>query len=194
MARELFNKRNKSLTDFNGDEWVLNDSLHDILGKAFNQSTWLNLQNYLNESKSPFTLCHGDFHCANMIWCYKIHKENHDLVWFDWTEIGIWESMTEIGQLMISDIKPEVRRCHESSLLRLYWSKLVECGVNSKDFTFDDCLAIYKRRPVEKWLWVFPLLYKLKVPAKGMLYFQKQILEFISDHKIDDYDYTIKMF
>ncbi|KAK9679944.1 hypothetical protein K7432_016100 [Basidiobolus ranarum] len=155
-----------------------------IIDASYASTSWANLQDRLNNRKIPFTLCHGDFHAANMIWLKNESTDHLRVV--DWSEAGIWEPTADLGQTIISDVKPEVWRDNDIKLLRLYWEKIVSLGVSADEYTFDMCLERYERAPVERWIWLFSIMTAFEIPDIAMQYFHDQILAFIEAH--GDYD------
>jgi len=113
-----------------------------MMDEALNGSSWANLQAVLHDKSIPFTLTHGDFHAANFLWSYQGEGE---LVAVDWTELGVWSPLTELGQMMISDVKPELRRSCEKDLVRGYYDRLVELNPSiKKTFSFEQCWDNYE--------------------------------------------------
>lgn len=175
-ANQLWIKA-KSKINSNDVKW--SPKLISIIDKSFENTTWEKLQEQLNDSKTPFTLTHGDFHASNMLYLFL----KDEIVWVDWSEIGIWEPMADIGQIMISDIKIDVRRKHERELVRAYWDHLISCGVSPNEYTFEQCWKSYQRSPIERWIWMFAILTGFfDLPANAVQYFHDQVLSFIEDH------------
>ena len=113
---------------------------------------------------------------------FQIASGRGKLYMVDWSEIGVWEPMTDIGQAMISDVKPQVWRDHDRDLIRSYWNRLVSNGVNPKQYTFEQCWQAYQRGGVERWILTFGLLCGLSLPDSAVQYFHDQLLTFIEDH------------
>lgn len=90
--------------------------------------------------------------------------------------------MTDLGQIMISDINPTIRRKYEVELIKLYWNHLIKCGVDERKFKFEFCWDLYEKGGVERFLWIFCILLSFNLPTKLLEYFQQQILSFIEDH------------
>ncbi|ORY04308.1 hypothetical protein K493DRAFT_333945 [Basidiobolus meristosporus CBS 931.73] len=154
----------------------------DIVDKSFASTSWDNLQKHLRDPTIPFTLCHGDFHAGNMIWVQSDSEQQLRVV--DWSEVGVWEPTADLGQTIISDVKPEIWRDNQTDikLLREYWEKLVSLGVSAEEYPFDLCLERYERAPVERWIWVFSVMSMFGLPAAAIQYFHDQILSFIEAH------------
>ncbi|ORY04305.1 hypothetical protein K493DRAFT_311393 [Basidiobolus meristosporus CBS 931.73] len=153
-----------------------------ILDKSFASASWDNLQKHLRDQKVPFTLTHGDYHAANMIWVHSDSEQQ--LRVHDWSEVGVWEPTADLGQTIISDVKPEIWRDSQMDikLLREYWEKLVSLGVSAEEYPFDLCLERYERAAVERWIWLFGLMSVFELPVAAIQYFHDQILTFIEAH------------
>lgn len=62
---------------------TLSPKLQKVIDKSFQNTTWEALQQHLHDPKVPFTLCHGDFHAANMM----MVKSSGKVLMFDWSEV-----------------------------------------------------------------------------------------------------------
>eukprot|EP00951_Prasinocladus_malaysianus_P029488 scaffold272735_cov41-Prasinocladus_malaysianus.AAC.1 len=100
---------------------------------------------------------------------------------FDWSDVGVGEPLTELGQMMISDVPPEVWRKHDMDLVREYWEGLVSQGVDPNEFTFDRCWERYTVGGVQKWIWLYGIM-GLFFPPNTLKFFADQLLAFIEDH------------
>jgi hypothetical protein len=101
----------------------------------------------------------------------------------DWSEIGVWEPTADLGQTMISDVKPAVWREHDRRLVKMYWDRLVQNGVDASKFPFETCWKGYEVGGVQKWIWMFAFMSGFdKVPPVAVQYFHDQLLSFIEDH------------
>ena len=152
--------------------------LVSIIDRSLFASTWKALQNDMHNPDTPFTLTHGDFHAANM---FSIPTKKR-LAVVDWPEIGVGEPLTELGQFMISDVKPDFRRKHEKSLVRKYWKVLTANGVSAEAYPFEKCWNAYVTGCVQRWIYMFVLLANLGLPKEALQYFHDQLLSFIEDH------------
>lgn len=72
-------------------------------------------------------------------------------------------------------------------ILKAYWTRLVEKGVNAEEFTFERCVELYKIS-LDRWLWLFPLLAFFNYVPK---YFHDQIDGFLQDHSPDATSFPI---
>jgi hypothetical protein len=167
---------------------VLSPALVGIIDRSFAASSWDRLQTRLHDSRIPFTLTHGDFHAANSLWQPPAARDTSSgqLFLVDWSEVGIWEPMTDLGQTMISDVSLEVRRKHERALLRGYWERLTTAPntrVTPAALPFERCWELYARHSPERWIFVFAIMASMRaLPDAAMAYFHDQLLAFINDH------------
>jgi len=153
------------------------DKLIDVVSRSFESASWDALQKRLKDL--PFTLTHGDFHGSNMMW---MEEEEQPLRLFDWSEVGPWEPCADLGQCIISDVRPDVWKGHDETLLKAYWDELIRLGVSADDFPYELCLERYQRAPVARWIWLFGVLCGLSLPAVAMQYFHDQLLAYIEAH------------
>lgn len=132
---------------------MLSPKLRRIMDMSFANTSWAKLQAHLRDPLVPFTLTHGDFHAGNMR--FKPHESGDvargRLFLFDWSEVGLWEPTADLGQMLISDVKPEVFKPHSRALVRAYWDRLQELGVREETYTFERCWDAFCRGGVEKW-------------------------------------------
>eukprot|EP01116_Phalansterium_solitarium_P017040 TRINITY_DN4104_c0_g1_i1.p1 TRINITY_DN4104_c0_g1~~TRINITY_DN4104_c0_g1_i1.p1 ORF type:complete len:442 (+),score=114.88 TRINITY_DN4104_c0_g1_i1:105-1430(+) len=155
-----------------GVEW--SPVLIKIINRAFESTSWDELQRHLHDPAVPFTLTHGDFHASNMFWVMQT-----GLRAFDWAEVGPWEPTADLGQMMISDVRPDVRRACEREVVKAYADRLAEKGVN---YSFERAWADYCRTGAERWIMGFAVLVGFGLPAVAVQYFHDQLLAFIVDH------------
>jgi len=167
---------------------VLSPALVGIVDRSFAASSWERLQTRLQDSRIPFTLTHGDFHAANALWQPPTARDRPtgELFLVDWSEVGIWEPLTDLGQTMISDVSVEVRRKHERALLRAYWERLTggpATRATAAALPFERCWELYARHSPERWIFMFALLASMpNLPDSATTYFHDQLLAFITDH------------
>jgi hypothetical protein len=159
----------------------------ETMDKAIENTTWESYHdNYnVNDKTTPFTLVHGDFHAGNCMW----NKERTPPVYFyDWSEVSIGDPYTEIAQFMISNASIELRRKHERELLRKYYQKLVDLGIDSKIFTFDDAWERYVAGGTERWLQHLMIIamlhfkYPEAIKKVHLRWYHDQVFAFLDDH------------
>eukprot|EP00761_Pharyngomonas_kirbyi_P010712 gb/GECH01010734.1/.p1 GENE.gb/GECH01010734.1/~~gb/GECH01010734.1/.p1 ORF type:complete len:471 (+),score=91.02 gb/GECH01010734.1/:1-1413(+) len=168
------------------NEIEFSSKLIDIIDSSFEHTSWENLQNHLHDDSVPFTLCHGDFHAANMLLLNRTPpgKEKDGLVMVDWSEVGPWEPAADLAQTLISDVKPEIFTKNSLQLVQGYWNRLIELGVPKEEYPFHVCWESFCRSGVERWIWVLSDMGSYSgVPDPFIQYCHDQMLAFIESHK-----------
>lgn len=164
----------------------LDAALERLVEASLRHASWSALQQHLHDPGVPFTLTHGDMHASNMLWRYTRAEaqgaadSDGELVLVDWSEVAVWEPAADLGQMLISDVLPPLRRALEERLLQAYHARLCAGGVS--DYAFTQLLADYKRAPLERWLWLLCYLLNLDLPAHALQYFHDQTAAFMHDH------------
>lgn len=162
----------------------LDPDLSSIIDASYAQSSWSILQKHLHNPSVPFTLCHGDFHAANMS-VQRLGSEgeffdNHRIFLFDWSEIGVWEPTTDLAQTLISDVKPHIFTEHSHALVKTYWQRLIDKGVSAEEYPFETCWEAFCRGGPERWILVFSILGTFPAFSDAAIqYFHDQILAFV---------------
>eukprot|EP00056_Hartaetosiga_gracilis_P019437 m.14145 g.14145 ORF g.14145 m.14145 type:complete len:491 (+) comp7698_c0_seq1:81-1553(+) len=67
-ARSAWKKGKEKYSKGSGSEFILSPELIKIIDNSFAATSWDDLQEHLNNPAVPFTLVHGDFHAANIIY------------------------------------------------------------------------------------------------------------------------------
>lgn len=132
----------------------------------------------------PWTLVHGDFHPANMLWRLTPDESGHHLVLLDWEVVGIGCGAQDLGQLFISHVDPAKRREVEHIAVRKYYDDLIALGVPASDYSWEKCWSDYVAGGIERWIWLIALMSNGFVPDKMMVYFNAQFGEFARDHGV----------
>ena len=135
--------------------------------------------------KAPFSLCHGDFHSANMI----LDSATGRPIIFDWSEIGPGNPCGDLGQMPVSDLPPRLFPRLKQLLHDTYWSTITgPSGPTTADeFPFELCWDGFCRASGERWVWMFGLLASMPVlPPQAIQYFHDQLLAFIELTGYDD--------
>ena len=171
----------------NGIQW--DPLVRQLVDKAMEGISWESQQERLN-SNSNFTLVHGDFWPGNvMISTSSDTKEDYDIRLLDWEMCGLGSGPQDLGQYILSNMDPVVRRECEEQLIKNYYQKLISLGVS--DFSWDECWTEYKIGGLERWLWF--LVYFCGQEGemiKWAQFFHDQIREFVHDHRICSEDIT----
>ena len=144
-------------------------------------TSWKALQQHLHDAAVPFTLTHGDFHASNMF-VKAPTCGSRSLLLVDWSEVGLWEPTADLGQIIISDVRPDVWRGKDKALVQLYWERLVTQGVSAKEYSFEMCWQQYQRSALERWLWLLPVLASMGLPDFAVQYFHDQVEAFLTTH------------
>lgn len=177
----------------------LSPRLVDIVERSLASASWKGLQAHLRDPAVPFTLCHGDFHAANMF--LRPHTGNSGadgtvvptpssaVVLFDWSEVGPWEPTADLAQTVISDVRPALFTRHSRACVRAYWDTLVTHPTHPVDptaYPFTACWSAFCRGGPERWIWVFAMIASFPVPTAAVQYFHDQLLAFIDAHEPQD--------
>ncbi|KAN0053288.1 hypothetical protein ACTA71_009737 [Dictyostelium dimigraforme] len=143
----------------------------------------------INQSNTPFTMVHGDFHAGNIMIPITIEqgkrnkiRKDGQIYFLDYSEVGIGCPFSDISQFVISNCSIEFRRENEKRLFTIYHEKLIQSKkVDSNIFNFDYCFYLYKRGGIEKWIW-FNILLSEMVPEFAFIFYFNQLSTFIFDH------------
>eukprot|EP01102_Stenamoeba_stenopodia_P015247 TRINITY_DN5181_c0_g1_i1.p1 TRINITY_DN5181_c0_g1~~TRINITY_DN5181_c0_g1_i1.p1 ORF type:complete len:519 (+),score=77.44 TRINITY_DN5181_c0_g1_i1:194-1750(+) len=157
---------------------------------AMELTSWETLQREFDvrNPRTPFTLCHGDYHAGNMLWIGNNRPGRGPAIFVDWSEVGVFCPFTEIAQFMISNATIELRRKHERTLFESYYRRLIEKGVTASEFPLESCWDRYCAGGIEKWLQFMILLANMNLedpnhlPDFGIQWFHDQVLAFVEDH------------
>lgn len=188
----------KKLTADPAGDVRLSPKLAAIIDASFENTRWENVVAHLSNPATPFTLCHGDFHAANMFLRAPpapaegytadtvVPARPADVLMFDWSEIGPWEGAYDLAQMIISDVRASVFKTASRDAVRVYWEALTAPGEGRVDpaaYTFDACWSAFCRGGPERWIWFFVILSCFPVPSAAVQYFHDQLLEFIESHE-----------
>ena len=164
-----------------GVSW--DSKLVNIIDSSMAKVSWIDFQSRI-QSES-WTLVHGDFHPANMMWRTTTDQEaahSSPLVILDWEVVGLGSGAQDLGQYMISHTSPEKRRECEDSFLRTYYIELTKT-VSETEYTWTKCRQDYIAGGSERWIWLLVYLTTL-CPAKMVQYFHDQVGAFLFDHNV----------
>ena len=92
-------------------------------------------------AKTPRTLCHGDFRADNLM--FAPGGGEAALITLDWQVPMQARGAFDVGYLMSMSITTELRRAHETALLRRYHDRLTAAGV--EDYPYDEFFHDYRR-------------------------------------------------
>jgi thiamine kinase-like enzyme len=153
--------------------------LIDIINASIKSVSWETYQSQL--SSSTFTLVHGDFHPANMLWVPATKR----LVMLDWENIGVGSGPQDCAQFLISHTNPLIRATIEEKLMKDYYEELTSDGDIKIEplYTFDQCYNDYIKGGSERWIWLLCILSTM-CPPKMVQYFHDQTIAFMTDHNV----------
>ncbi|MBF0552445.1 MAG: phosphotransferase, partial [Deltaproteobacteria bacterium] len=77
---------------------------------------------FLNDA--PQTLTHHDCHAGNLFW-----KQDGSVGFLDWQLVRLGDGIGDVAYLLATTLTPELRRRHESDLIRLYSEVLSTHGI-----------------------------------------------------------------
>jgi len=159
--------------------------VESALVRAIHVSTWESQLQRLNE-KSPFTLVHGDAWPGNVMW----HPSGR-VVLVDWEMAGVGSGAQELGQYLISNMEPALRRTCERGLVRGYYDELIKAGGDRiAGYTWDAAWREYRIGGLERWLWFLCYFASDAAHAAGFAFFHAQVLAFMQDHALTAADVT----
>lgn len=152
----------------------------------------------------PWTLVHGDYHPANMMWRppaegaappkpweeaesaeetrAEADRLTPQLVLLDFEVVGLGSGPQDLAQYLISHAEPSVRRSCERRLLAMYREELVRGGVKEAP-SAEEMEREYAEGGAERWVWL--LAYMAGCCPEGIVrYLHNQFLAFAVDHGI----------
>lgn len=176
----------------NGFSSVVWDSnLISCMDASISKISWSDHINNLQHS--PWTLVHGDYHPANMMWDYN----KRHIIPLDFEMVGLGSGPQELGEFIISHTDPKLRQNIEERLVRSYYQELISRGnpsvLNESTYSWENCWRDYVMGGAEKWVWILALLSGI-FPDPLVQYFQNQLSAFMEDHKITPYNIGIPRF
>jgi hypothetical protein len=161
----------------------LSDRLCTFVDNSLNGASWKALQQRLHANDAVFTLTHGDFHAANMLQTRpdSLGQDDAPIVLVDWSEVGLWEPTTDLGQMLISDLRPDVVRQHAEPLVRHYWETLVAVRPDlAEAYPWARCWKDFCRATIERWTFLFAVLAGFDgVPGVLVTWFHDNLLSFV---------------
>lgn len=154
-----------------------------LIDSSISKISWLHFQSRL--TSTPWTLVHGDFHPANIMWK---PNSSHNLMLLDWELVGLGSGAQDVGQYFISHLNPKQRKEIEENMVRIYYNQLISYGINEKvnhdlQYTWEMCWNEYIYGGIEKWIWLLALLSTM-LPDPLMQYFHDQVEAFGHDHHV----------
>ena len=140
-------------------------------------------------AKRPWTLVHGDFHPANIMWWNGTSESGlarQKVVFLDWELVGLGSGPQELGQYLTSHMDPVCRKECEEELVRDYYNHLVSVFPESKacTYTWDECWSEYKAGCAERWMWLKAFYAGDHGVEDLRTFFLGQVGAFLQDHNI----------
>lgn len=174
----------------------------DCIEASINKISWDEYQKlYYNSDSNTtgkhWTLAHGDFHPANIMWKYNTISADVGSVILDWELVGVGSGPQDLAQYLISHCDTNIRQQVEIRHLRTYYEELTSTYTNEeidssgshnnkdmlKIYTWDMCIDDYISGGCERWIWLLIILSDM-CPEPMTKYFHDQLLAFIVDHSI----------
>jgi aminoglycoside phosphotransferase (APT) family kinase protein len=131
----------------------------------------------------PWTLVHGDFWPANVMYLFK----ERSIRLLDWEMCGLGSGPQDLGQYIISNMEPEARREHDRSLVEAYHRELLGCGV---DVSWEYVWKEYRVGGMERWMWFLAYFLGQAGFEKWAQFFHDQMASFLEDHGLTPDDFT----
>eukprot|EP01038_Epipyxis_sp_PR26KG_P005120 gene5120-7133_t len=199
-AAEIWNKTKSKILD--GQSKVAwSPHVLECMDKSISLISWEVYQQELKDR--PWTLVHGDFHPANIMWKINDNKDNFSnssrSVLLDWEAVGVGSGPQDIAQYLISHMDPITRKENENELVQIYYNTLIstvsdvkslvddsieqKCRVDSEKYKLEDCWYDYRQGGVRRWVWLLALLSGM-CPDPMVQYFHDQLEAFMIDHNV----------
>ena len=84
-------------------------------------------------------MVHGDFHGNNLMTGYKETSKEFEIHILDWEFVGVGKGTFDLAWFMILNVPPSIRKNCERRLLSEYYDKLIELGVDNKEYSREKC-------------------------------------------------------
>eukprot|EP00163_Fabomonas_tropica_P007117 TRINITY_DN1676_c0_g1_i7.p1 TRINITY_DN1676_c0_g1~~TRINITY_DN1676_c0_g1_i7.p1 ORF type:complete len:412 (-),score=82.63 TRINITY_DN1676_c0_g1_i7:358-1593(-) len=145
----LYWTRAKTEVEAGNKDVRLNPKVVKVVDTAFENASWSRMQAFIGKMKAkeiPFTLTHGDFHASNT---FAINPKSGspkqlEILFFDWSEVGPWEGTADLAQTVISDTPRKIFKTEIEGLVREYWKRLGEHGIDLKEYTWEFCWGRFR--------------------------------------------------
>lgn len=96
---------------------------------------------YNADRSAPVTVQHGDFRLDNIL--FDVQGGAKPMATLDWQTVGAAPGLVDVSYFLSAGLAPEVRRAHETELVRTYHEALKGYGV--ADYDWDACWRDYRR-------------------------------------------------
>lgn len=153
----------------------------EILDSSLGRINW---NEYQKEIKSkPFTVIHGDFHPANIMWSWGKKSEGETII-LDWEQVGIGFAGQDLGQYLISHVEPSLSNEIEKDLLDAYYKELIENRPDIGDsYSFENLYRDFVEGGSRRFIWLL-IIIVYYFPSQFSKYFHDQVYSFCKDHQI----------
>jgi hypothetical protein len=171
-------------------EIVWNDYLVSVMESSFSKINWETKQKSLKAA--AFTLAHGDFHPANMMY----RPADDSIVLLDWENVGIGSGPQDLAQYMISHVNVDIRKTIETELLPIYYHNLTSLPgslVRSSEYSLEECRREFIFGGAERWFWMLAFLLNMAMPTAVKQYFHDIVSRFVNDYASEITTETIGM-
>jgi hypothetical protein len=127
-----------------------------------------------------FTLCHGDFHPANLL----LNCASQKVLLLDWEAVGLGSGPQELGQFAISHLDPLTRAAVERDAVKAYYAELTALNPRvAATMSEQQCWDEYKVGGLGRWCFFLPFDGWGQPPAVSQ-FFCDQVAAFVKHHGI----------
>ena len=163
----------------NSVQW--NDYLVSIIDSSLSKVSWEEFKHTWVNSNKPYTLVHGDFHPANMMYQPTTGK----VILLDWEQVGIGSGAQDLAQYMISHVNRLIRKELETTLIIKYYDALMKESDNKNlinEYTLEECRLDYIFGGAERWFWLLVYICNMELPVVAKQYFHDIVSQFVNDY------------
>jgi aminoglycoside phosphotransferase (APT) family kinase protein len=161
---------------------------------SMSKISWEEYQQRVHSAEYQWTLVHGDFHPANILWRWPEERVSGDSsalgssVLLDFEVVGVGSGAQDLAQYLISHACRADRQQHEEALLRDYYEHLTGASqagnrVDAAKYSYEQCRRDYVEGGVCRWVWLLALLAAM-CPDPMTQYFHDQVRDFMVDHEV----------
>jgi len=184
-----WNRLKKAMQDGTAQvKWT--ENLVQVMDRVIENTSWESFQASFNvrDIRTPFTLCHGDYHLQNIWWATTSTPKVH-LV--DWAEVGPVCPFTDLGEYSCLSMSRKFRSVNEKRLFGMYHNRLIEKGISSDLFPIERCWKMYEVGGIERGLYILVFVGVLVMDRPGALPETHHLVvyERVRDFVLDHFDY-----
>ena len=89
--------------------------------------------------EDKLTIIHDDLTANNVF--FDGNTTQDALIVFDWSNVGVGRSLTDLSYLLGFSLATELRRRAEKDIVKLYYERLIANGIS--DYSFNECWTDY---------------------------------------------------